>query len=129
MKKKRVAGGIATSKVIVSAHIAGNAEVFAQILDLHVPLGSTVADVTYGKGTFWRKANVLGYRLLSSDIQTGTDCRQLPYADSSIDCIVLDPPYMEGLFRKSEDHLAGAGTHKPFRDHYSNGEATKGGPK
>ena len=37
-KKKRTAGGIATSNVIVSAHVAGNAEVFAQVLDLHVPL-------------------------------------------------------------------------------------------
>jgi len=36
---------------------------------------------------------------------------------------------MEGLFRKSKDHLAGAGTHRAFRVHYSNGESTNGGPK
>jgi hypothetical protein len=34
--------------------------------------------------------------------------------------VVLDPPYMEGLFRH-DDSLAGAGTHDAFRDHYSNG--------
>ncbi len=128
-KKKRMAGGVATSNVIVSAHIAGNAEVFAQVLDLHVPLGSLVADVTYGKGVFWQKVNLLGYKLLKTDIQTGTDCRKLPYVDGSIDCLILDPPYMEGLFRKCKDHLAGSGTHKAFRAHYSNGEATEDGPK
>ena len=127
--KKRVAGGIATSNVIVSARIAGNAEIFAQILELHVPVGITVADVTYGKGVFWKTANRLGYELLATDLQTGTDCRQLPYPADSIGCVVLDPPYMEGLFRKSMDHLAGAGTYKAFRDHYSSGVATESGPR
>jgi hypothetical protein len=127
--KRRKAGGVATTNVVQSAHVGGNADVFAEILDLHLPLGSTVADVTFGKGVFWRKANRLGYKLLATDIQTGTDCRQLLYPDGSIDCVVLDPPYMEGLFRKSKDHLAGSGTHRAFRDHYSNGEATNGGPK
>jgi hypothetical protein len=128
-RKKRVAGGIATTDVILSAHVGGNADVFPQILDLHVPIGSTVADVTYGKGVFWRKAPLLGYRVLRTDIQTGTDCRKLPYDDDALDCVVLDPPYMEGLFRKAKSHLAGAGTHRAFRDHYSNGESTNGGPK
>jgi hypothetical protein len=37
---------------------------------------------------------------------------------------------MEGLFRKSKDHLAGGGTHGAFRDRYSNGEASvEAGPK
>jgi tRNA G10 N-methylase Trm11 len=128
-KKKRRAGGVATSKVTPSAHVAGNADVFPLVLDLHVPTGSVVADVTYGKGVFWRKANLLAYRLLASDIQTGTDCCELPYVAGSIDCVVLDPPYMEGLYRRSKDHLAGSGTHRAFRDHYSNGESTPGGPR
>lgn len=128
-KRKRVAGGISTSNVTVSAHVAGNSEVFAQILSLHVQPGSTIADVTYGKGVFWKMVNLLAYKILPSDIQTGVDCRALPYADASLDCVVLDPPYMEGLFRKSKDHLAGSGTHSTFRKHYSNGESTNGGPK
>ena len=36
---------------------------------------------------------------------------------------------MEGLFRKSEDHLAGGGSHAAFRDRYSAGLATADGPK
>jgi hypothetical protein len=128
-KAKRVAGGVATSDVVVSAYVCGNAEVFPCILDLHVPAGAIVADVTYGKGVFWRQVPAGRYQLRPSDIQTGTDCTALPYADAEIDCVVLDPPYMEGLFRKSKDHLAGSGTHNAFREHYSNGEATNGGPK
>ena len=88
-----------------------------------------VADVTYGKGVFWQRIPQERYTLHQSDIQTGVDCRKLPYTDASHDCVVLDPPYMEGLFRRSKDHLAGAGTHAAFRNHYSNGEGTLGGPK
>lgn len=128
--KKRVAGGISTSDVVLSAHIGGNAEVFPQILDLHVPVGTKIADVTYGKGVFWRCVDLKQYELLPTDIQTGVDCRALPYEDGSIGCVVLDPPYMEGLFRKSKGHLAGGGTHAPFRERYSDSKPTEeGGPK
>lgn len=48
--KKRVQGGEPTSDLIMSAYVAGNEEVFPEILHLHVPKGSTVADVTWGKG-------------------------------------------------------------------------------
>lgn len=126
---KRVQGGIATSDVVVSAYVDGNAEVFPKILSLHVPEGAIVADVTWGKGVFWKNVPEGIYQLKATDIQTGTDCRNLPYEDGTIDCVVLDPPYMEGLYRKSADHLAGAGTHAAFRKHYSNGMATTTGPK
>jgi hypothetical protein len=129
-KKKRVQGGEATSDLIVSAYVAGNADVFPSILELHVPKGSLVADVTYGGGVFWRNVSLDDYELKASDIATGVDCRALPYADDEIDCVVLDPPYMEGLYRKQEDHMAGAGTHDAFRKFYSNEKATtEPGPK
>jgi hypothetical protein len=128
-RKKRKAGGIATSDVIVSAHNGGNADVFPRILKLHVPAGSTIADVTWGKGVFWQKVNRSKYKVHATDLQAGVDCRDLPYGDASLDCVVLDPPYMEGLFREHKDHMAGAGTHRTFREHYSSGEATNGGPK
>ncbi|MBI1744452.1 site-specific DNA-methyltransferase [Candidatus Acetothermia bacterium] len=127
--KKRTQGGIATSSVILSAHIGNNADVFPQILQLHVPVGSIVADVTYGKGIFWKKVPLLLYKLLPTDIKTGVDCRNLPYKDESIDCVVLDPPYMEGLFRRSQSHLAGSGSHSAFRESYSNGSETTEGPR
>lgn len=145
-KTKRVAGGIATTDLVFSAHVGGNANVFPQILSLHVPQGSKVADVTFGKGVFWKKVPPGQYEVLASDIsakgndgvlsfmevQDGIDLRDLPYEDESIDCVVLDPPYMEGLYRDYESHLAGSGTHATFRHHYSNGKTTpwkQGSPK
>jgi tRNA G10 N-methylase Trm11 len=128
-RNKRVAGGVTTSNVVCSSHLGGNSDVFPKILGLHVPEGSVIADVTWGKGVFWQNVNLKKYTLHATDLQTGVDCRNLPYKDASLDCVVLDPPYMEGLFRKDKDHLAGGGTHRAFRDHYSNGEATNGGPK
>ncbi len=125
--RRRVAGGVTTSDVVLSAHVGGNADVFPLVLGLHVPRGATVADVTWGKGVFWEKVPRGKYKLLATDLKTGTDCRALPYGDGTIDCVVLDPPYMEGLFRRSKEHLAGGGSHSAFRENYSNGEPTEGG--
>jgi tRNA G10 N-methylase Trm11 len=127
--KRRPSQGIATSRVTVSAHVAGNADVFREILTLHVADGATIADVTYGKGVFWRNVDLERYRLLATDLQTGVDCRKLPHEDTSLDCVVLDPPYMEGLFRRAGSQLAGGGSHAAFRTSYSDGKRTAGGPK
>lgn len=114
---------------ILSAHVGGNAEVFPQVLALHVPEGATVADVTYGSGVFWRNVPKGKYNLLATDIAEGVDCRRLPYPDASIDCVVLDPPYMEGFYRRDDSHKAGGGTHSAFREYYSNGNERSEGPK
>ncbi|MHC5059374.1 MAG: site-specific DNA-methyltransferase [Planctomycetota bacterium] len=127
--RRRSPAGVATSDLVVSAHCAGNAEVFAEVMKLHVPEGAVVADVTYGKGVFWRDLPPGRYELRATDIQTGVDCRDLPYADASIDCVVLDPPYMEGFYRKSKSQLAGVGTHGAFRERYSAGSETRRGPR
>ncbi|MHC5053238.1 MAG: DNA methyltransferase [Planctomycetota bacterium] len=128
-KKRKSPAGVATSDLILSAHVADNAEVFEKIMALHVPTGSVVADVTYGKGAFWKKMPPGRYELIPTDIQTGVDCRNLPYPNGMLDCVVLDPPYMEGLFRRSKNHLAGNGSHRAFREHYSNSAATEDGPR
>ncbi|PDW03624.1 DNA methyltransferase [Candidatus Viridilinea mediisalina] len=128
-KKRVVKNGIATSNVIQSAHVTGNEDVFPQILQLHVPIGSIVADVTWGKGVFWKNVSKEDYIVRASDLKTGVDCRRLPYADGEIDCVVLDPPYMEGLLRNNVDHLGATGTYAAFRESYSNGKAVDGEPK
>jgi DNA methylase len=137
--EKRVQGGEATTDVILSAAVGGNAEMFAEIAELHLPIGSYVADVTYGKGVFWQNIPEGNYNLQFSDIDAkvtrdlthdilvsnNIDCRQLPFQQNSFDGLVLDPPYMEGLFRRDTEHLAGSGTHAAFRASYSNGLATQ----
>lgn len=123
--------GVATTDLVLSAYVGNNADVFPSVLRLHVPDGAKIADVTYGKGVFWRKIDVERYDLHPSDIADGVDCRDLPYEDASFDCLVFDPPYMEGFFRNDNSIKAGAGTHNTFRDHYSNGHEAprKGGGK
>ncbi len=127
--RRKAPDGITTSDLVLSAYVSTNADVFEKMLYLHVAKGAKVADVTFGKGVFWRNIPKNDYKLVASDLQDGVDCRALPYEKRSFHCVVLDPPYMEGLFRRSRAHLAGAGSHAAFREYYSNGEKTPGGPK
>lgn len=92
--KRKSPAGKATNDLVFTACQAANDEVFPQILSLYVSAGSVVADVTYGRGVFWKQVPAGRYRLHATDLSTGADCRTLPYADGSIDCVVFDPPYM-----------------------------------
>ena len=108
--------GIASNDLIVSASTEGNAAVFADILNLYVEPGQIIADVTYGRGTFWADVPEGLYEVCASDIKTGTDCRALPFEAGSIDCVVFDPPYM---------HSPGGTAHtdhQNFEDYYGNNE-------
>ena len=118
--------GVATTNLVVSAHVGTNADVFPEVLALHVGLGARIADVTYGKGVFWRRVDTDSYELLASDIAAGVDCRDLPYPSASLDAVVFDPPYMEGFFRNNGTTKAGTGTHTKFREHYANGNEAPG---
>ncbi len=128
-KKKRIQGGEATTDVVLSSCIGSNADIFPKILALHVPNGAHIADITYGTGVFWRNVDLTNYVLLKSDISDGVDCRALPYADASLDAVVLDPPYMEGFFRRETEHKAATGSHSAFRNYYSNGDEVSHGAK
>lgn len=117
-------------ELILSAYVARNNEVFPQVLDLHVDDGATIADLTYGKGVFWKDVDLSQYEVYASDLDPEkspsghpVDCRNLPYEDDSLDVVVLDPPYAEGFYRRNKDQLAGGdGSHEQFRKNYSNGE-------
>ncbi len=141
--------GVASTDAILSASVGGNAEAFPGILALHVPAGSRIADVTFGTGVFWKLVDrhARNYRLFASDsdrsqrfIQSaraaglpclpGVDCRQLPYADGSLDAVILDPPYLESFYRAPPAHRGGKGSHHGFSAYYSHGgEGTSQGPK
>lgn len=116
-KTKRVARGTATNKLVFSAHQGTNDMVFPHVLALHVPTGSIVADVTYGKGVFWKNVDKAAYDLRPTDIARGVDCRCLPYDQSVIDCVVFDPPYM---------HTPGGTAHQNHQhyEHYYNNNGT-----
>lgn len=124
-KARKSPAGIATNDLIFSAHHGRNSDVFPQILKLYVPAGSIIADVTYGKGAFWKDVGLREneYRLLKSDIAQGVDCRMLPYKDSSIDCVVLDPPYMHTPGGTAHDG------HQNFENYYRNNGTSNNGNK
>jgi len=113
-KPRKSPAGIATNNLVLSGYLGTNDEVFPRVLSLYVEVGATVADVTFGKGVFWRRVPADTFNLLSTDLSTGTDCRALPYPSGTIDCVVFDPPYM---------HTPGGSAHtnhQNFEGYYRN---------
>lgn len=110
-----VRNGRPTSDLVLSSHVDGNDDVFPNILQLYVRPGSVVADITYGKGVFWRNVPPGLYRLAATDLQDGVDCRTLPYEDRALDCVVFDPPYMH-----TPGGTAHTSSHAAFEKHYRN---------
>lgn len=84
------------SDFVFSAVSGNNSDLLPGIFKIYVKPGNVVADVTYGKGIMWQKIDEAPYKVLKSDILTGVDFRNLPYEDRSINCLILDPPYMNG---------------------------------
>lgn len=122
-KKRKSPAGIATNKLVFTAYQGTNEDVFFQLISLYVVPGSTVADVTYGRGVFWKKVPNGQYRLLTTDLRDGIDCRKLPYKEATLDCVVFDPPYM---------HTPGGTAHvnhQNYETYYRNNVADNGSGK
>lgn len=94
---------------IPSIVLTDNGDLIHTALRLHLRLADPlVADVTYGRGFFWKRQN--GVHLIGSDIRAAADgidraskprtsfvqadFRALPYRDHCFDAVVLDPPYL-----------------------------------
>jgi len=121
--KRKSPAGKPTNDLVFSAYQGGNEEVMPQVMSLYVPPGSIVADVTFGRGVFWKRVPVGRYELRATDLGTGVDCRSLPYANDSIDCVVFDPPYM---------HTPGGSAHvnhQNYESYYRNNQPPNGGKK
>lgn len=120
--KRKSPKGVATNELIHSCYQGTNDAVFANVLALYVPKLSRVADVTYGKGVFWKGVSIEDYELLRTDAAVRTDCRELPYKDATIDCLVFDPPYMHTA---KSTHLK----HQRFEENYRNNASQNGSTK
>ena len=121
--KRKSPDGEPTNDLIFSAYTNTNQEIFPKILHLYVPKNSVIADVTYGRGVFWKSVPKDYYHLLATDIKDGTDCRELPYEDMSMDCVVFDPPYM---------HTPGGTAHvnhQNYENYYKNNVSSSNGAK
>lgn len=81
---------------LLTSRIGDNSALIKDVADFYLKDGMTVADVTYGKGVFWRQVDVSKFDFRPTDLQQGVDFGNLPYEDRSVDVVVLDPPYMHG---------------------------------
>lgn len=121
--KRKSPAGSPTNALVFTAYQGTNDWVFPRILSLYVAPGSRVADVTYGKGVFWKRVPKGAYQLLATDLTAGVDCRHLPYGDGVIDCVVFDPPYM---------HTPGGTAHvnhQNYEGYYRNNQTANGTSK
>lgn len=78
---------------IYTVHIGDNSGLIAKVADFYFQDGDSIADVTYGKGVFWRNVDESKYEIIGSDLKDGIDFRCLPYGDNTFCHGVLDPPY------------------------------------
>lgn len=117
-KRRKTPDGVSTNDLVFSAYAGTNDEVFPFVLSLYVAPGSKVADVTYGKGVFWKNVPEGVYDLAKTDLSRGVDCRNLPYDDGALDAVVFDPPYM---------HTPGGTAHvnhQNYEAYYANNQAS-----
>jgi hypothetical protein len=125
LKTRKSPRGTSTNSLVHSCYQGRNDTLFSKVLALYVERGSKVADVTYGKGVFWQHVPTQEYQLLRTDSKygvRGTDCRDLPYKNGSVDCVVFDPPYMHTA------RTAHVG-HQRFEENYRNNTSLNGSTK
>jgi phage N-6-adenine-methyltransferase len=83
---------------MVTSYRCDNAFLLSQVAGLYFRPGDRIADVTYGKGAFWRQIDLTPYDFHPSDVLTVRDhpydFRYLPYPSATFDVHVLDPPYV-----------------------------------
>jgi hypothetical protein len=70
-----------------------NGRLIALAAQLWIRPGDHVLDVTYGRGGFWTRYRPAHLTIHDLELD-GVDFRQLPEADSSVDVVVFDPPYI-----------------------------------
>lgn len=87
-KTNRVNEGVATNDLVFSTYQNSNDFVFKKISELYFSKNQRIAELTYGKGVFWKQINKDDYKISFSDLKTnglpdfvtgGIDSRKLPY--------------------------------------------------
>jgi methylase of polypeptide subunit release factors len=109
---------------ILTASIGKNTAQLQNILSLYVPLHSTIADLTYGKGWFWKNIDCSLYTVFGSDVSdritqkqpplsfiptpslVRSDATLTPYRSESLDAVIVDPPYANGSTTPRRDSIS-----------------------
>lgn len=79
---------------VLSAVTGDNSDLIREVSKIYLKDGMNVADVTYGKGVFWKQIDLSKINFFPTDIQMGVDMLDLPYENNTMDVVVIDPPYM-----------------------------------
>lgn len=79
------------SSIVQSAIVGTNSDLLREVCALWTAPTDIIADVTYGKGVFWRWSKKLPHHRF--DLADGVDARSLPLDNASCDVVVIDPPY------------------------------------
>jgi len=97
MRKKRVR--LKTPpRAVYTSYVGKNDSLIQEVAQLYLPAGCRVADITYGKGVFWKFLDMDEYEFYPSDLVTVPErpydfTEKLPYDAESFDVVVFDPPY------------------------------------
>lgn len=87
----------ASSEPIYNCIQGDNGDLIRTVARLYLKKGDRVADLTYGRGAFWRQVDLADFDFYKSDKITCPssphDFRRLPYKDCLFDAVVLDPPF------------------------------------
>jgi hypothetical protein len=83
---------------VLTSYHSNNDHLMAEVARLFFRPGDRIADVTFGRGRFWRKVDLGQYDFHPSDLLTVPehpyDFRYLPYRSGEFDVHLLDPPYI-----------------------------------
>jgi len=105
---------------VVSLNAGRNDDLIAEVARLYLNPDQKIADLTYGKGVFWKKTPDLD--VTGSDLVTVPDrpydFRSTPYPSGSFDVAVLDPPYIHspGKHNTAEQYQGGTVQGMSMRD-------------
>jgi hypothetical protein len=132
-RRWRAKKALAKNRLANSSIIYGdNSDLILRVCQLHLAPEHSIADLTYGNGTFWRKVGPhIRSRVTASDLVTVAgarfDMRSTPYADKSFDVVVLDPPYVHTAnathltASRYNAHTTAAHSHDDIRALYRDG--------
>jgi hypothetical protein len=100
-------GRAITPAVVMTAHHGRNDAMIASVARLYIADGATVLDCTWGKGNFWTRTDTSRFRLIGTDLASPAapvraDFRALPFADTSMDVVVFDPPYVHSVTQRRD---------------------------
>jgi len=84
---------------VYSAEQGNNSIIIKSAFHLYVNDGESIADVTWGKGAFWKDVDLSNNEFYGTDLITDApdgnhDFNNLPFENKFLDHVILDPPYM-----------------------------------